>query len=132
VAAVGGVALWSRGRGEGPPPIAVAPPDPLVPAPTLPVEKPLQPKVEPLALTVESDPSGASIELAGARLGTTPMDLKLERGNLPAQLKVSREGYEPRETTITASTEAVLKLQLKKKAAKVKPSGTDLGIKTGR
>lgn len=94
-----------------------------------PVETPPPPKlVEPvtppppaepprLQIRIESEPPGATVELAGVSVGQTPFDARLEKAKLPVALRLSAEGYEPAEATLTDMTGASLSLTLKKKPA---------------
>jgi len=95
------------------------------------------PVVQPLVVRIESDPSGASIELAGSRVGQTPFEARVEKVKLPVAVRVSAEGYEPAEASLTEMTGASLSLSLKKKPAVVKTgtggsSGKNPDIKTTR
>jgi serine/threonine-protein kinase len=125
VLGVGGFGVWKATQKE---------PEKIVEVPHLPVDEvkaPVKPpEPQPLQLRVESDPVGADVEQNGSRVGVTPLELKLERTRLPATLRVSREGFEPRETTVTEATGPLVSLQLvKKKVAGFKPPQ---GIKTNR
>jgi serine/threonine-protein kinase len=109
-----------------------------------PVDVPLNPVtdvtpavVPPLVVRIESEPSGASIELAGSRVGRTPFEARVEKVKLPVAVRVSADGYEPAEATLTEMSGASLSLSLKKKPAVVKPgtgggSGKNPDIKTTR
>ena len=93
--------------------------------------------VPPLVVRIESEPAGASIELAGARVGQTPFEARVEKVKLPVAVRVSADGYEPAEATLTDMTGESLSLVLKKKVAVVRtPSGGGGGrnpdIKTSR
>ncbi|MBK7863635.1 MAG: serine/threonine protein kinase [Archangiaceae bacterium] len=83
-----------------------------------------------LELKVESDPASANVEIAGVPRGTTPLDVKLDPTALPVLLKLTLDGYEPQQTTLTSSSGPTVTLLLKKKrsAAAAHP----LEIKTGR
>jgi hypothetical protein len=87
--------------------------------------------IEPLKLRVESDPIGADVEQNGNRVGVTPIDLSLERARLPATLKVSRDGFEPKETIVTEASPPLVSLQLTKKKART-PGLRQPEIKTNR
>ena len=115
-----------------PGPIAVVPTQTAKPVEPLPVDKPVE-KPAPLAITVSSEPSGADVELAGQRVGVTPMPLVIERTNLPAVLRVTREGYEAQSTTITEASGSAQSLTLEKKKIVKRPGGgTRPDIKTSR
>jgi len=105
------------------------PPPPVEPVkPPPPVEPP---KPTALAFTLETEPAGADVELDGKRLGTTPFDFTLAEAELPATVKLSHDGFEPKQTTLTAEGPRSVSVQLKKK-----PKGgtrpPPLNIKTGR
>jgi serine/threonine-protein kinase len=116
-----GVAAWLSLRGA-PQAAPTATPVPQVQAPP-------QGASPALALKVETEPPGAAVEIAGVPRGMTPLDVSLERASLPALLKVSREGFELVQTTLTADAGPTLSLQLKKKREAAKKQ---LEIKTGR
>jgi hypothetical protein len=110
------------------------PPDKVVEVPHIPVEdvKPPEKPVEAekLKFRVESEPPGADVERNGAKVGTTPLEFSAEAKELPATLRLSHDGFEPKETTVTASTGPLVSLSLtKKKVAGFKPPQ---GIKTNR
>jgi eukaryotic-like serine/threonine-protein kinase len=86
---------------------------------------------EEAAFKLESEPTGADIELGGKKLGTTPFDVTVALSELPATVKLSRDGFEPKETTLTAEGPRTLSLQLKKKVKTNRPP-PPLNIKTGR
>jgi serine/threonine protein kinase len=91
------------------------------------------PKPAPMAFKVQTEPAGADVELAGRPVGKTPVDLSVERGQLPAMLKVTHDGFETQTTTVTEATGPFLSMQLVKKkhsgGGKKEPA---LEIKTGR
>ncbi|MBM4780278.1 MAG: protein kinase [Archangiaceae bacterium] len=128
---IGVVGYVVKGRGDETP----KPVDP----PVLPVKPPELPKVveqppqvvEYVTYALSSEPSEAEVELAGDKRGLTPIELKVEKNKLPVLLKVSRDGYEPFQTTLTDSTDPAVTVTLKKKATvKVGPKPSD--IKTTR
>ena len=95
------------------------------------------PPPQPLVVRIESEPSGAAIELAGSRVGQTPFDARVEKVKLPVALRLSADGYETLEATLTDMTGPSLSLALKKKPAVVRPntggsSGKNPDIKTSR
>ncbi|MBL8957656.1 MAG: protein kinase [Myxococcaceae bacterium] len=99
------------------------------PQPDTPPQVPDKPPAPALvALKVESEPAGAAVEIGGVPRGMTPLDLSFEKTQLPVLLKVSRDGFESQQTTLTAESGPVVSLQLVKK----KKSGKALEIKTGR
>jgi hypothetical protein len=99
------------------------------------------PPVEPLKveLTVTSQPEGASVELAGQRLGVTPVKLPLTPDAPPVLVTVSLEGYEPKSQQVSAADAPSVQVALERRAIsgtkptvkKPTPTGS-LGIKTGR
>jgi serine/threonine-protein kinase len=112
----------------------VVPPTPVPeqPKPT-PVADVTPPPALPLVVRIESEPPGASIELGGAKVGQTPFEARVEKAKLPLALKLSADGYEPTEATLTDVTGPTLSLALKKKPAVVRPSGgKNPDIKTSR
>ncbi|MFT3840168.1 MAG: serine/threonine-protein kinase [Myxococcaceae bacterium] len=112
------------------------PPEKTVVVPHIPVEEPpvKPPPVKPveeakLKFRVESDPPGAEVERNGTHVGQTPWEFETDAKQLPATLRLSRDGFEPKEMTVTASTGPLVSLQLtKKKVAGIKAPG----IKTNR
>jgi serine/threonine-protein kinase len=118
------VLLLKRTPGE-PVPVTPVTPVVVVPPPVLPEVKPVVPPPpevpRELALSVTSDPAGAEVELAGERVGVTPLELKVPVAKLPAPLKLTREGYEPAQTSLTEGTASPVSLTLKKRAPRVTP-----------
>ena len=94
------------------------------------------PAPQPLVVRIDSEPSGASVELAGARVGQTPFDARVEKVKLPVALRISADGYEPAEATLTDMTGPNLSLSLKRKPIVKPPTGGSGGknpdIKTQR
>jgi hypothetical protein len=92
--------------------------------------------VPPLVVRIESEPAGAAIQLAGVSVGQTLFEARVEKVKLPVALRLSADGYEPAEATLTDMTGPSLSLVLKKKAPAVKtnPGGTGKNpdIKTTR
>jgi serine/threonine-protein kinase len=127
VLGVGGFGVWK----------SMQPPAPVktVEVPHLPVDEVKPPPVKPVEdakvkFRVESDPSGADVERNGTHVGQTPKDLEFDPKELPATVRVIHEGFEPKETTLTAGGNPLVSLQLtKKKVAGFKPPQ---GIKTNR
>jgi hypothetical protein len=89
------------------------------------------PTAEELAFKLETEPAGADVELGGKKLGTTPHDLTLALTDLPATVKLVRDGFEPKEATLTAAGPRTVSLQLKKKS-RPGPRQQPGQIKTGR
>ncbi|MEW5741020.1 MAG: serine/threonine-protein kinase [Myxococcota bacterium] len=126
VALVGiGVAAWVSTR-EKPQPVATTPPA------VTPTDVKPPPVVEPkpVEVRVESEPSGADVELAGEKVGQTPYSSQVVAAKLPLAVKVSREGYEAQEGRLTAEA-PTMTVELKKKA-KPPPVGKNPNIKTSR
>ncbi|MBN1272954.1 MAG: PEGA domain-containing protein [Candidatus Aminicenantes bacterium] len=53
-------------------------------------------------LNIRSDPSGASVDIDGARRGTTPFSITLEPGAY--RVRLSRSGYQDESDTVTVSS----------------------------
>jgi serine/threonine protein kinase len=87
--------------------------------------------VEFLTFVVISEPIGAEVELGGNRRGLTPLEVTLEKAQLPTLVKVSLDGYEPFQTTLAESTGPRLSVTLKKRFA-VKSGLKPSDIKTTR
>ncbi|MFT3711749.1 MAG: serine/threonine-protein kinase [Archangium sp.] len=95
------------------------------------------PAPAPLVFRIESDPTGATVELAGVNVGKTPFTANIEKVKLPVAVRLSLEGYENRDETLTDMTGSVLAVPLKKKPVVVKPptgagTGKTPDIKTTR
>lgn len=88
---VGAGVMWrgTRAAPEVPREVA-APPSQLTPAPP-PAPEPEPPVLDRVSLRVESDPTGARVDLDGESVGTTPLALTLDRDDAPVRLEV-REG----------------------------------------
>ncbi len=111
LAAVGG-GVWFATR----PTETVVVPQPIHPQPVAPtVVKAAEPKVEPLVLALTSEPEGAEVEIGGEKKGLTPLEVRLEVAKLPTLLKLSYDGYEVHQSTLTASVGPSLTIELKKK-----------------
>ncbi len=104
------------------------------PVVVVPVEPTPPPVVAPLVVRIESEPPGATVELAGVSVGQTPFEARVEKVKLPVALRLSAEGYEPTDATLTDMTSTSLSFALKKKATAPKPGGTGKNpvIKTTR
>ncbi len=117
VIVVGGIAAFGGGLGGGtsapptsviaapPPTTAIAEPPPSThvvgldpPPPTTTVVAPTPDVVR----TIQSEPAGASVEVNGASIGTTPVDLTLA-GGAPTEVTVRMTGRRPVTQTITAA-----------------------------
>ena len=136
IAVVGWATLQKRQQADdaalAKPPVVdaqpVAPPKPPDPKPVEPVQ-PTPP--ETLAFKLESEPKGASVEYLGRTLGTTPLDFELKPAELPATVKVLRDGFEPSQATLTAEGQRTVSLTLKKRGRQPKAQ-PQFNIKTGR
>ena len=131
VIALLGVGGWYASRPEVKPVVEVLPPN----TGGGKAEVPLPP--QPLVVRIESDPSGASLELGGSRVGQTPFEARVEKVKLPLPIRLSADGYEPTEASLTDMTGPTLSLSLKKKVAVVRPvtggsGGKNPDIKTTR
>ncbi|WP_223641611.1 serine/threonine-protein kinase [Corallococcus sp. EGB] len=147
---VGGVALVAGGaavvlmRGSGavtPPPVmATRAPEDMqghTPAPARPTA-PADTAPQPVRLTVTSEPPGASVQVAGEERGLTPMALPLVPGEPSVAVTLALNGYEPVTRQVSAADAPSVVVALQKRAPrpstqpKKPPSGSSLGIKTGR
>jgi serine/threonine-protein kinase len=86
--------------------------------------------VEYVTFSLSSEPAGAEVELGGDKKGLTPLEVKLEKAKLPTLLKLTKDGYEAFQTTLTDSTEPQVAATLKKRATVKGPKPSD--IKTTR
>ena len=131
VVALLAVGVWYATRPEG---------KPVVDVPFKPLADPglgQTPPAPPLVVRIESEPPGAKVELAGQSVGQTPFEARVEKVKLPVALKLTAEGYESAEATLTDMTGPRLSLSLKKRVAVVRPgtggsSGKNPDIKTTR
>lgn len=106
-----------------PPDVVVKPTDPQLPPVQPPPVQPPPQVVEYATFAVSTEPAGAEIELGGDKRGLTPLDVKVEKNKLPMLLKLSRDGYEPWQVTLTDSSEQAVAVTLKKRVVKgPKPS----------
>jgi hypothetical protein len=98
------------------------------------VKPPVEPvKVaEPLVLSLQSEPSGAEVEIGGDKKGLTPLEVRLEVAKLPTLLKVTAEGYESYQQTLSEGTDPTLTVTLKKKAKPMNLGRPPDAIKTTR
>ncbi len=88
-------------------------------------------KVETMVLSLQSEPSGAEVEIGGDKKGLTPLEVRLELAKLPTLLRLTADGYEPSQQTLSESTDPALTVVLKKKARAVVQTNPG-GIKTNR
>jgi hypothetical protein len=133
VVAVLGVGGWFALKGQDVKPVVEVPVKPV----TGPGPGETPPPPAPLVVQINSEPTGASIELAGSRVGQTPFEAHVEKVKLPVAVRLSADGYEPAEATLTDMTGPTLTLALKKKPVVVKQgtggsSGKNPDIKTTR
>lgn len=122
VAALLGVGGWLALKGPG----EVRP---VIEVPVKPVAVETPPVVQPLVVRIDSEPSGVNVELAGTRVGQTPFEARVEKVKLPVAVRLSADGYESAEATLTDMTGPSLWLTLKKKPAVVR---TGSGGSTGK
>ena len=82
-----------------------------------------------MKLTIESDPSGATLLVAGKELGKTPFVDDLAPGGAKRTYAVQKDGFEPASVTVDAGHDATRKVVLKKKKkpATQKPPGLGNG-----
>ena len=59
-----------------------------------------QDKTPKVAVTIDSDPSGADIEIDGYYVGATPLSIPLEKGRI-CIVRISRAGFEPWEKKVS-------------------------------
>jgi serine/threonine protein kinase len=114
VVAAGGVLYTLEGaeaEDARPPVHALAPPS--TPATELEPGEPV-PDADPVRVTVESDPTGATIRLAGESAGQTPATLSIERGAEAVAIELSRRGYQPLETEVVPDVDQRLRLSLQR------------------
>jgi hypothetical protein len=114
-------ALTGKGPAAPPPPAAaVAAPAPAVPPPVAaPVAAPTPPPPPPPArvtLRIESRPSGAVVRSASDRtvLGNTPLEMSLPKADVPLQIVVEKDGFKPREESISQARDSNLTVPLAK------------------
>ncbi|RKH87184.1 PEGA domain-containing protein [Corallococcus sp. AB045] len=146
---VGGAAVvLVRGGSETvtpPPVVATRPPDevqgrtPETPTHPTPPETPEQNTApQPVRLMVTSEPPGATVQVAGEERGITPVALPLVPGEPSVAVTLALNGYEPVTRQMSAADAPAVAVALQKRAArpspqpKKPPSGSSLGIKTGR
>jgi serine/threonine-protein kinase len=98
--------------------VATPAPTPPQPAPPPPPVTPPPPAAVAIHLTVDSDPSGATVLRAGKVVGTTPFVDTLAPGSNehePRSYVVRKDGYEPATATLAVDRDASDKVVLKKK-----------------
>ena len=84
--------------------VAPVNPPPVVPA-----------KVDMLTLALQSEPSGALVEIAGEKKGITPLEVRIEMSKLPMLLNLTAPGYEAYNVTLSETSEPAMTVQMKKK-----------------
>lgn len=137
VLAIAGTVAWvAHARGGTPPPAPVA----TSTAPTgtatsttaqpqTPLSAPLPVLAPPATLTLQTEPSGAEVEIDGKPRGKTPLTLQVEKdASLSATLHLA--GYEPLTTTLTADQAPTRTVTLERRPPVHHSS--PLRIKTGR
>jgi hypothetical protein len=86
-AALAGIAVWVLQRPAAAPAVpsanAAAPPAPPAPA------------AGPFTLSIDSEPSGASVSEGNVVLGSTPLNIALQVGSGPRTFQVEKPGYLP-------------------------------------
>ena len=115
VGAVGALQVFGA---EAAPDTASSLPAPSAPSPAL--TSTVAPEVRPeevpttVHVSVESDPSGAAVVLAGEELGTTPTSIDLEAGEAPVELVLRRSGYRPLAVPLVPDVDQRLRLSLQR------------------
>ncbi|WP_224247527.1 serine/threonine protein kinase [Hyalangium gracile] len=137
----GAALVFLRQKPEQPPQPPTVTVKPVEPRPTQPAEtKPPEPrKVE---LVLNSQPSGAAVQLDGQPLGVTPVKLPLTADAPPVSVTLSLEGYSPATRQVSAANAPTLLVELERRAlgTSTKPpvkkppqnGSSSLGIKKGR
>jgi serine/threonine protein kinase len=109
------------------------PPKPVDPPPTTDPTPPPPDPVEQQRFALESVPSGADVEMEGRKVGITPFNVTLASSQLPASVKLYRDGYETGQTTLQPGGPFSVSVPLTKKRPKTGPRPPPVtGIKTGR
>jgi serine/threonine-protein kinase len=116
-------------------------PPPVVEAQRPPTQQPAQPQPEPPAVRVElpviTEPPGARVSVNGEERGETPMRLELAPDARSVTVTLALNGYETVTKKVSAQ-DSELRLELQRSVkpasgtAPKKPTGGNLGIKTGR
>ncbi|WP_224363528.1 serine/threonine protein kinase [Hyalangium versicolor] len=105
--------------------------------------KPPETKPEPrkVELALDTQPTGASVQLDGQPLGVTPLKLSLAPDAPPASVTLSLEGYSPATRQVSAANAPTLLVELERRATNTvkpplkkptPPSNSSLNIKKGR
>ncbi len=87
-------------------------------------------KPVPLQIELDSEPSGARVEVDGTTVGITPLKIALEDEHLEVEL--THPGFEAQRLTLSAKDAPRSFVHLTKSRPKGKASSRKLGIKTGR
>jgi len=85
-----------------------ATPKPAVPTPAPPAPAP----VETVALSLVSQPAGATVMRGDAELGTTPLLTKLPKGDKALRLLVDKDGFHPKVVQVVPSKDQVMTVEL--------------------
>jgi serine/threonine-protein kinase len=97
-------------------PSSPPPPSPPAPsAPPAPVQPPVTPESSTVKLTIVSDPDGATVEIGGKSIGTTPLVDLVERADTPRVYTVRKNGYENATASLSSARDGTAKLVLKKR-----------------
>ncbi|HET7502691.1 MAG TPA: protein kinase [Kofleriaceae bacterium] len=108
-------AAGPRVASTAPEPVERRAPDP-APAAAAPApasrEAHIAPPVATIHLHLATTPAGAAVELAGKRLGATPLDVDLAREDAEAQLVISRAGFAPLQQPLDLRADRSLSLVL--------------------
>jgi serine/threonine protein kinase len=133
VLAVIGIGAFAFGRPAPETPAVVpavheTPPPPIPEPPSVPVEPVVVPHDLPVGVpepadvrrTIDSDPSSASIDIAGATVGIAPFDVVLP-GGTPVEIVVHAPGRRPVTRTITAEDPPRLVIELERAARRTDP-----------
>ncbi|MEZ4269650.1 MAG: serine/threonine-protein kinase [Myxococcota bacterium] len=98
------------------------------PAPAAPAPAATEPPAPPAAVTlrIESSPP-AQATWGEKRLGQTPVDLELPRGDQPVAIRLTRAGYLPETRELTPSEDQTVRVTLTKRPREA-PPGADEGF----
>ncbi|MBN1206690.1 MAG: serine/threonine protein kinase [Myxococcaceae bacterium] len=122
-----------------PPPVVVSPPPTQPAQEKLPDPPPPPPEPQKVELVLNSEPTGATVQLNGQPLGVTPVKLPLAPDAAPVSVTLSLEGYAPATRQVSAANAPTLLVELERRAAtngkpgkKPPPVTSPLDIKRGR
>lgn len=129
---IGAIVFYTRSSAE--PPTKTATPERPLPASTpsasAAAPPPATASVKPAAvvaettLHIETVPPKATVMLAGAVVGTTPMDLKMPRGTEPVVVELRAQGYQTLRESVVPDVDQRLKLSLVGTAKTPAPNAT--------